>query len=73
MRSEYSIIIEPDEKKYFSNVLVDTGINCPITVNSTDRSLSYRANLSKYELLYLRLTCRVGKIKPLTTNELPIS
>ena len=62
MRNEYSIVIEHKESEHFKEVLAQMGIKW-LGVHGSGGLTTYQVNLSKYELLYLRLACKVGKIK----------
>jgi len=62
MKSEYSIVIEIKERSHFKDVLTRTNAKWQV-LGGDSREITYVVSLSKYELLYLRLACKVGKIK----------
>jgi len=65
MRSKYSIIIDTEERVHFKDVLTRMGVEWLGVHGSVGVGVTYEVSLSKYELLYLRLACKVGKIKAL--------
>jgi hypothetical protein len=64
MRSEYSIVIDTQEREHFKDVLTRTNAKWQAQGGHSG-TITYQVSLSKYELLYLRLACKVGKIKAL--------
>ncbi len=65
MREEYHIKIEVSEKEQLDRTLKYLGIepNFVAALNTgKGMTLDYMVSLSKYELLYLRLSCVTGKI-----------
>jgi len=62
MKSAYIVIIDLEEREHFNNAVRGTNIKYTV-LGDAYNVIKYRVSLSKYELLYLRLACKVGKIK----------
>lgn len=72
MRETYHIIIEKDEQSYLDKVFAHLEVEpeMRITMNSNEENtIHYIVDLSKYELLLVRLSARTGKIVPVPNKE----
>lgn len=66
MKKHYHIIITADEKDNIVNAFATLGIEPQHTVINTNefniKRYEYIIWLSKYELLYVRLACKTGRV-----------
>jgi hypothetical protein len=65
MKKNYHIKIEENERKHLEDILKTLNIFSTTTVVDTYNGIkiiNYFVSLSKYDLLYIRLACKVGKI-----------
>ena len=74
MRSTYCITADSSEEDNFElalAVLCRKATSCqyrPADADNANYEIDYTVDLSKYELLYLRLTCKSNKIVNLSEN-----
>jgi len=63
MRKKYNIIVNTREEPNVERTLNTLNRNYErATVTGNNEKISYTVNLSKYELLFLRLNCKSGKV-----------
>lgn len=66
MRERYHIKVAGEHIPEFEKIITQLGVVsqfvCGIVENSKPVENDYIVELSKYELLYIRLACRAGKI-----------
>jgi hypothetical protein len=63
MRKKYHIIVNAREKPNVENTLKTLKRNYELdAVKGNTEKVGYTVNLSKYELLLLRLSCQSGKV-----------
>lgn len=69
MREEYHIKVDRTEKEHIERAFKYLGVepNTVISLNTISGSaLEYMVELSKYELLYVRLVCKTGAVVNIT-------
>lgn len=65
MRNKYHIVIEKNEDENFKSILETLKITAELRTDSVSfdaNHIDYVIFLSKYELLYMRLTCKTGHL-----------
>lgn len=74
MKGRYHIKVSGDDKTQFEKILRTISISDTAVVSSTmpdgDKVFDYILDLSKYELLYLRLAAKSGEVVDITDKEM---